>query len=766
MRRKVRGGKTWVQYDKELQALSQAGKTEEYKKLRNEQYAKASKYEDYKEKYANTSFLTLQLLYEALTRPIPPPQQSDWDDFLTGLSLPFKPIVNAINSIPLLSEILTFVPIVGEIWQGIEAIDTAIDVAKGGAKYKRKNKRNMRGGSEITEYDEALNKLLDKTIKDKIVAKTKQLEETKQFLLKQGEIIKLSLDLLNDIKIVFEQAENPNSKMYEVMSYNLGLHPDLLDQMKTQIKRVNREISEFEKASTKFKYDEAHFIEDIKNNVKSSSWQYVPKLLSTVLYDQNGNYLRNLTRDELTNLPPQIKKINNKYVLGTGIVDTIKSSVKTFFSRSLDYNNKSKETLKQYGNCPIVQLSIYRTPIQAVIRPLLNALTFGKFNQLTKDYDKLFHVALIAQVNCNGTLKNVVLEKSATLNISSEYKTSKDTEVYKLILPTNKITVNELLQKTRTAINNDSLYFGYNYLTNNCQIWIYNILKSNNLLNLNQGADKWLLQPLQDLVKKLPDYVHKISTGITETGAIINKLTGQGIPDMKVHEIRSLIIKCDLPIKDHHKMNKKQLLNEIKNIIVERVEQMNKPTKKGGSYKIGEGLSHSKPIPDDRPITPEELGEINRIIRATRSEPIRQALRVIEHGRLLQGHHRDYLNFIEMNELMQEGRTLRQAYETAFNTSFNEVQQLINESNRQIRELTDELMARPIRRPRRVLVPAPAPPAPVIRATQVRPIVPPLDLRGLEEPMLEGALRTASTDEPRAQGRKHKTMKNNKIRFL
>jgi hypothetical protein len=237
---------------------------------------------------------------------------------------------------------------------------------------------------------------------------------------------------------------------------------------------------------------------------------------------------------------PKVKKTTQKLkglrrLKGEGLGDYFSrayENVKTFISPRLDdYSNTSKRTLAEYGNDPIIRLSIYRTPIQGMINTALNAVSFGKWNQLRKKYgfDQLFHLALIATVRHGTSLKNIVIEKNEVVNISTTYPTNDKTEIFEIPINTPKnniqFTVNGLLDKTRRLIGNLN-FFEYDPFTRNCQIFVRSILLANGLYSTD--ADQFLFQDLGQLVKELPDYVGKVAKAATTTGAVISKLTGQG----------------------------------------------------------------------------------------------------------------------------------------------------------------------------------------------------------------------------------------------
>jgi hypothetical protein len=218
---------------------------------------------------------------------------------------------------------------------------------------------------------------------------------------------------------------------------------------------------------------------------------------------------------------------------GAGVLDWLKSAkdkVVGFFSPRLDdYSNKSKDTLQKYGNTPIQSLQIYRTPISGLIDKALNLISFGKWADLKKQYgfDRLFHLALVANIGN----KNIVIEKNEVVNISTEYKTSGDTEVFNIDIGAKRgpsFTVYNLVNDTRKRIG-DQRFFSYDAFTNNCQYFIRYILETAGLYT--GAAEKFLFQDISEIYKRLPSYVSKIARAVTDTGAVVSKITGRGDDD-------------------------------------------------------------------------------------------------------------------------------------------------------------------------------------------------------------------------------------------
>ena len=207
--------------------------------------------------------------------------------------------------------------------------------------------------------------------------------------------------------------------------------------------------------------------------------------------------------------------------VGTTVTNAIQDTKDYFSPRLDDYNNKSKRTIKELGNIQVQSMQIYRTPIAGFIEPVLNAVSLGKWNELKKKYafDKMFHLALV----CNVGSKNVMCQKLSHVDVTTSYKTNKNTEVHQIDLQGKKFTVYEMLQKARQE-QGDNKFFAYDAFANNCQYFVSYLLKAEGLYS--DAAKQFLFQDISGIVKELPEYVKRFARGVTDLDATINKVTG------------------------------------------------------------------------------------------------------------------------------------------------------------------------------------------------------------------------------------------------
>jgi hypothetical protein len=315
---------------------------------------------------------------------------------------------------------------------------------------------------------------------------------------------------------------------------------------------------------------------------------FIPKTFTTIKINK-----------ELSIIVGELKP-DYEHLEGSGILDFFKKGVNVVKSstqkvmnfikpRSDSYNNTSQKTLDQYGNLPIKSLMICRTPILKVIDTVLNFISLGKFAELKKKYgfDQLYHLQLVA--NVGG--KNIVIEKNEVININTSFKNDKNTETYPINL-NKEFTINDMLNKGLEKVGNH-LWFSYDAFHNNCQYFIKYCLEGVNLFS--NEAKNFLFQDIKELAKEMPSYVKKTANVVTTTGAIVNKLTGQGEPtecECGGNKLSAYILS---KIDDKKKL---MLLKKIEKDFYDYVMDNCKPTKKG-DYNLDKAFSEWKKDKDN-----------------------------------------------------------------------------------------------------------------------------------------------------------------------
>ena len=178
------------------------------------------------------------------------------------------------------------------------------------------------------------------------------------------------------------------------------------------------------------------------------------------------------------------------------------------------YPPKVQSFLNTYGDKTISNVTLRRAPIKGMINTMLNFLSFGKWNELRKQYgyDTFYHLSMVFNV----ANTSAVLEKNQIINLSTGYNQQPDTEIMNVPSPANR-TVRELLENTRKAMGDDN-FFKYDAFSNNCQVFLMNVLKANGMLT--PAAQAFIVQPIDQLVKELPAYMKPVARALTDVAAV------------------------------------------------------------------------------------------------------------------------------------------------------------------------------------------------------------------------------------------------------
>jgi len=222
------------------------------------------------------------------------------------------------------------------------------------------------------------------------------------------------------------------------------------------------------------------------------------------------------------------KKIDNVNVIfegkkGGSVINALRQLI-----FGLDqFNYASKATLEKYSNQNINSIQIARTPLNKKLEDSINALSLGRFKELTsKKYEVLYHLSLILFLESGEQL---IYEKNESVEIielrsSTSIKDTTDFFDIDLLEPLMLATfVNNALEGM------GSKFFTYKSLLNNCQNFIRVSLSSSGLLT--EDADEFIYQDMSEIRENINEshpYFEKLLDAITELGSRQTILMGKG----------------------------------------------------------------------------------------------------------------------------------------------------------------------------------------------------------------------------------------------
>ncbi len=179
-----------------------------------------------------------------------------------------------------------------------------------------------------------------------------------------------------------------------------------------------------------------------------------------------------------------------------------------------------RKILQSIGDERIESLQLVRTPLSKISRFLLNIASFGQLENKLKEtnIDDLFHLSLFI----NG---KYVLEKNETIKLTRNPNEVKDNSQTLVIPVSSNLTINELIENTRQQMGDR--YAPYDAVTNNCSVFISNVLSANGLMTDN--AETFLNQKTIELFQKFPSISSKIVKFATDVAASVDKaIYGEG----------------------------------------------------------------------------------------------------------------------------------------------------------------------------------------------------------------------------------------------
>ena len=221
----------------------------------------------------------------------------------------------------------------------------------------------------------------------------------------------------------------------------------------------------------------------------------------------------------------------------------------------LDFSNKIKKILKKYGDKKIRSIRIGRRPINNLVERAFNIISLGAWEKLRKKYyyDVLMHLFLVLTLE-DGTVLSLEKNSIVTMSENDPRCSLKDVECIEIEYPADSITVNDLVQNTLTRIGKEK-FFIYDPFTQNCQIFISDVLETFGLLT--EKAKKFIYQDITEIVERLPFYVKYVAKAVTDVDATVSKITGAAIPQKKTKTKK---------ISKNEKTNKKEESKDIQEL--------------------------------------------------------------------------------------------------------------------------------------------------------------------------------------------------------
>lgn len=187
---------------------------------------------------------------------------------------------------------------------------------------------------------------------------------------------------------------------------------------------------------------------------------------------------------------------------------------------------KVRSLLAKIGGEKITSLQIVRTPIQTTLYNILNLVSFDAFKNWlnSNSYDAVYHLSLFI----NG---KYMIEKNEVINFEVKNPIVKGSEVITIPVPTGySRTILQLLNDTKEQLG-DEAFTSYEPFKNNCQNFVLALVKASGLLT--QDIEKFIVQPVQDLLQRVPTFVQKFGSELVDLAGRVDRfVAGEGFLDV------------------------------------------------------------------------------------------------------------------------------------------------------------------------------------------------------------------------------------------
>ena len=179
---------------------------------------------------------------------------------------------------------------------------------------------------------------------------------------------------------------------------------------------------------------------------------------------------------------------------------------------------KVRKIIKDNENKVIKSIVVGRNPVQSLVTKALNFLSLGKLEEEIKNmnYDDLYHLFMLVGLDDGSTF---LVEKNSVVNmkkVDPNYSAKQ-----KMDAPVTKtITFGEMINNAVEKVG-PSIYL-YDAQTNNCQVFISNLLKCSGLMN--SELNSFINQDIVQVLSTSPGYTKIIANLATEASAKLDRL--------------------------------------------------------------------------------------------------------------------------------------------------------------------------------------------------------------------------------------------------
>jgi hypothetical protein len=199
------------------------------------------------------------------------------------------------------------------------------------------------------------------------------------------------------------------------------------------------------------------------------------------------------------------------------VVRRLKGISLAFQGTRQNIKKSGRDILEKYGNDRIVKMQLCRTPISQKFQEILNL--YKRFTG-GKQHDTFFHLYMVCYLESG---KTITIEKNQEINVEM-YKKREVQECIDVNIGSKYLTPNIMLERTKKGMGNKRFH-SYDSINNNCQIFIFNLMKYNDIY-INEFVRNFVLQDTSKLLNKFAQKLARFATDTANRLGLI--LEGEG----------------------------------------------------------------------------------------------------------------------------------------------------------------------------------------------------------------------------------------------
>ena len=199
----------------------------------------------------------------------------------------------------------------------------------------------------------------------------------------------------------------------------------------------------------------------------------------------------------------------NNYNPFNYIADRYNQTKDFIINGSRSFSTKVQNILAKVGNERIYTITIFRSPINSMIKNILELSSLQNIQ-----YDQLFHLGLIFN-------NQVLLEKNSIINMNLNSRLPKDTEFINIKF-NQSITINQFINNGLQYMGLDK-FFSYSSYDNNCQDFALSLLYANGVDD--NGLISFIKQDISSIFANNP-YLRRFTNNITDVHGRLTTLKG------------------------------------------------------------------------------------------------------------------------------------------------------------------------------------------------------------------------------------------------